>query len=119
MRRPKYFAYRDAIMCSTLTQSEKDVLHAILKHMSFRPDARPPCPGETRLGLLASVGERTVRRALKSLEAAGVLQVKRVPLRTSTYRIVYARLLELAHPGLTKEQRAPAGKISESERGTL
>jgi hypothetical protein len=92
--KPKRFERRDLIMCSTLPQSEKGVLHVILAHY---PKAEP---GEERIRLMASVCLRTARNAIRGLEARGVLLVSRRRDATSRYRINFDRLVALRDPRL-------------------
>ncbi len=108
-RKPKHYERRDAIMCSTLTQSEKDVLQVVLAHMGF-DDRRPPrsCDAcEDRLAVMASISVSTFRRTIGALEARGVLRVERRPMRTSLYAIVFARLAELYDHRLAPGYRWP------------
>lgn len=112
-RKPKHYARRDAILDARLGVYEKAVLHAVLRHMGFDDDAgeRAGRPSVWRIALMASVSEDTVNRAVKALEARGVLKVARLQRQPSRYRIVWARLAELADPRL-----APGYKRSRAAR---
>lgn len=98
-KRRLYLQYRDAIMCSTLTQSEKDVLHVIVAHMSFRKGARPPFPGQERIAIMASMGVRTVKRTIRGLQDRDILRVERRG-RSNRYALHLQTLQALRHPSL-------------------
>lgn len=99
LRKPRHYDRRDAILCSTLNVYEKSVMQAILKHMGFtRGQERAATVGVARLSLLASVSHDTVNRAIKKLEARGVLRVARHHRKASSYAIIFARLEALRHP---------------------
>ncbi len=109
---PKHYVRRDAIMESTLTQSEKDVLAVVLKHMGFddRREPRPCDAGEQRIAAMASICPRTLRTTLTKLEARGVLKVERRPMKTSLYTIVFPRLAALYDPRFAPGYKWPRPK---------
>uniref|UniRef100_UPI003AF62E4A helix-turn-helix domain-containing protein n=1 Tax=Thiolapillus sp. TaxID=2017437 RepID=UPI003AF62E4A len=74
------WAYRQA-----LRAPEKPVLVALAEHVGGA--GRECWPSLARLALMTGYSERTVRRALRALEAAGLVRIERRPGRPALYSL--------------------------------
>ena len=85
----KYHQRARVIWQSTLAPNERFVLLAVSDHLGSNEDCWPSL---TRLATMTGLNERTIRRALTSLELAGHITVTRKPGRANRYRVIWETL---------------------------
>ena len=76
---------RDWAYSQALAAPAKFVLVALAEHVSG--EGRACWPSVSRLARMTGYAERTVRRALRALEAAGLVRIKRRPGRPALYSL--------------------------------
>ena len=76
---------RDWAYSQALAAPAKPVLVALAEHVSG--EGRACWPSVSRLARMTGYAERTVRRALRALEAAGLVRIERRPGRPALYSL--------------------------------
>ena len=117
---------RAAMAITSTTAAEKTVLLVLTIMANQDGQAWPPIRGATGLASRCSLGERTVARALRGLEAAGLVKTDEVPGKGSIYTVDPCQsgsptppLPERQGSPLPERQATPARAATKQPRTTI
>jgi hypothetical protein len=99
---PFVFRYLWAVLLSHLSATEKLLALALLAHADRHGESAHP--GQNRLGALVDVSNETIRRATRSIEAAGLLETITGKGKTTTKYFCRVPAAEIADPSPTRGQ---------------